>query len=88
MKPRIRGTPGRVNVGVQEGVVTQQAHARPPAVAGTFYQGDPLGRIPLDQDAVGQLRQGIDGVILESERRRGNSCRRCGSTCPTRRWVA
>lgn len=41
MKPRIRGTPGRVNIGVQEGVVTQQAHTRPPAVAGTFYQGDP-----------------------------------------------
>ncbi len=26
---------------VQEGVVTQQAHTRPPAIAGTFYQGDP-----------------------------------------------
>ena len=26
---------------VQEGVVTNQAHTRPPAVAGTFYQGDP-----------------------------------------------
>jgi AmmeMemoRadiSam system protein B len=26
---------------VQEGVVTNQAHTRPPAVAGTFYQADP-----------------------------------------------